>query len=189
MKKRTRKIQTIPVIKAQVKETVVEPVKVEPVKVEPIKAEPIKTEPVKKIEPAIVEPIKVELIKAEVVKVEPITIEPAARIKPKWKVEHGGFTGLNRVYHPTGDVFEAEEWEIPMAFRDIVKCINPDALVPKEKPIEPKYFLQEVVPTAEEADEDDYVQLYNIINARDKVISEKPLPKGEATVLLKKLNG
>lgn len=109
-------------------------------------------------------------------------------VKPKWKVVSGGFTGLDRVSHEKGDVFEAEEWQIPKAFRDIVKCINPEALVPKQKPIEPKYFLQEVVPTAEEADDENYVILYNIINAKDKVISEKPLLKEQANELLKKLN-
>lgn len=125
----------------------------------------------------------------EIQPIEPIKAQvQETSTKPKWIVVSGGFTGLNRVSYVKGDTFEANDWEIPLAFRDIVKCINPEALKPKKASVEPTYFLQEVVPTAEEADEDDYVLSYNIINAKDKVISEKPLPKEQAEELLKKLN-
>jgi len=108
--------------------------------------------------------------------------------KPKWLVVSGGITLLRdrSKSYGKGEVFEADEDEVPMAFRDIVKPIEP--ITPKPARKQPKYFLQEIVPTAEEMDEDDYEQLYNIINTNDKVISEKPLLKEQAEELLKKLN-
>lgn len=109
--------------------------------------------------------------------------------KAKWLVLSGGITLLrdrNKSYGK-GETFEADEDEIPMAFRDLIKPLSPLA-PPKPVREQPKYSLQPVVPTAEEEDDDDYVPLFEIINEKGKVISEKALPEAEAKELLKGLN-
>lgn len=121
--------------------------------------------------------------------VTPSVEETTEQPKSKWLVVSGGITLLRdrtRSYEK-GETFEADEDEIPMAFRDLIKPLSP--LVPP-KPVreQPKYSLQPVVPTAEEEDESDYVPLFEIVNAIGKVISEKPLPKDEVEELLKGMN-
>ena len=109
--------------------------------------------------------------------------------KPKWLVVNGSITLLRdrSKSYGKGDYFEADESEVPLAFRDLVKMVS-QPQDPKPVRTQPRYSLQPVVPTAEEEDESGYVQLYEIVNARDKVISEKPLPKNEAEEILIGLN-
>jgi hypothetical protein len=110
------------------------------------------------------------------------------QVKPKWKVTCGGITLRNRQSYSVDDVFEADEDEIPLAFRDGVSCVTPEIITQKTSRPQPEYSLMEIVPTAEEMDESGYVQLYNIINESDKVVSEKPLTKEEAEPIIKGLN-
>jgi hypothetical protein len=123
-----------------------------------------------------------EIIEAEETKVADAVVVA----KPRWKVLSGGFTLLNKKSYNTGDVFEADEYEIPKAFRRDVQNIDPLPLKLVRK--QQKYSLLEVVPTAEEEDAGTFVQLYNIANEAGKIISEKPLSKEEITPLLNELN-
>lgn len=105
--------------------------------------------------------------------------------KPRWKVLSGGITLLDKRYFEKGQTFEAWDHEVPMAFRDIVQCLD----VVNAVPARPKntYSLVEIVPTAEEEDDENYVPLYNIENQMGKVIS-KGLTKEVAEPLVKELN-
>lgn len=105
---------------------------------------------------------------------------------PEWRVISGGLTLLDKRSFNKGDVFEAEEHEISEAFRDLVQRITPVEKKVIKK--EPKYFLREVVATATEQDKEDYVQLYEIIDKKDKVITDKPVTKEEVKVLLMDMN-
>ena len=105
---------------------------------------------------------------------------------PKWKVLSGGITLLDRRSFTAGEVFEAYENDIPVAFRDIIQPLQPtEEMVARKKTT---YSLSEVVATAEEQDADAFVQLYDIVNSEGKVISQKPLSKEEATPLLQAFN-
>lgn len=109
-----------------------------------------------------------------------------AEKKPRWKVLSGGITLLDRTSYTKGDIFEAWDHEVPTGFRDILQCLDTvDARPAKAKMV---YSLQEVVPTAEEEDDDDYVQLYKIVNENGKEIVSTPLAKEVVEPLLKELN-
>ena len=106
--------------------------------------------------------------------------------RPEWKVLNGGITLLDKRSFNKGDVFEAHDHEVSEAFRDLVERITPVKEIAKK--VEPKYFLREVVATAEEQDKEDFVQLYDIIDVNDKVITETAVGKKEVMVLLKNMN-
>lgn len=141
-----------------------------------------------KVEPPVVKVQKVPKGTRDIVVTPPVE-EVKEQPKSKWLVVSGGITLLRdrTKSYEKGETFEADEDEIPMAFRDLIKPLSPPA-PPKPVREQPKYSLQPVVPTAEEEDEDNYVPLYDVINDSGKVISEKSLPKDEAEELLKGLN-
>ena len=107
--------------------------------------------------------------------------------RPQWQVLNGSISLLDKRTFKAGDFFNAEEHEISDSFRDIIVRITP---VEEKKIVKknPKYFLREVVADVEEQDKDGYVQLYEVIDSKDKVISEKNLPRKEATDHLKSMN-
>jgi len=117
-----------------------------------------------------------------VAKVEKKTNVPP---KPKWKVLSGGISLLGGRSYSKGDVFEADEHEVPLAFRDIVEKIQ--AVEPAPVVHEPKFFINEIVASAEEQDEEGYVQMYNIVSEAGKVMNDEPLTKEEADELMKNL--
>jgi len=127
---------------------------------------------------------KAEIKEVSEPKVE--VIENPVEVKPKWKVRSGGITLLDRrKSYSKGDVFEADEWAIPDAFRDLVELMTP--LSPRKKKVVLRYFVVEVVPTAEEQDAPDYVQKYVVLNEDDKHMTEVPVTKEEAEALVKSL--
>lgn len=105
-----------------------------------------------------------------------------------WKVVGGSITLVDKRVFEKGQTFEAPESAVRPAFRDLVELLTPPEKIVKVVPREPKYFMREVVPTAEEQDDPDYEQLYEIIDANDKVVSEKPLTKDIIADQLKALN-
>jgi len=111
-------------------------------------------------------------------------IEPIEPIIPKWRLLSGGLTLLDRRHFNKGDVFTAQEHEISDSFRNSVERITP--VEKKEiKKEEPKYFIREIVASAEEQDAEGYEQLYEIIDSNDKVISGEPGNKKEISRLIK----
>lgn len=114
--------------------------------------------------------------------------ETVVEVKPTWKVISGGITLLNKKSYTKGDTFQAEDWEVPKSVRDIVKCVTPELVVQRSARTQLKYSLREVVPTAEEMDEEGYVQLYDIVNSNGKAISETDYTKEEGDKLVKELN-
>lgn len=105
-----------------------------------------------------------------------------------WKVVGGSITLVDKRVFEKGQIFEAPESAVRPAFRDLVELLTPPEKIVKVVAREPKYFMREVVPTAEEQDDPEYVQLYEIIDANDKVVSEKPLTKDVIADQLKALN-
>ena len=118
--------------------------------------------------------------------VEEQVVKPAKDERPLWKVKSGGITLLDGRYFEKDQTFRAWQEEISESFRDIIIPMEP--LVTRATRVRPIYSLQEVVPTADEEDDENYVQLFNIVNADGKVISQKPMPKEEADPLLKAMN-
>lgn len=126
---------------------------------------------------------KIKIEEAELV-ITPMTAPK--EVRPQWRVKSGGITLLDKRYFEKDQLFNAWEEDIPEAFRDII--IPMQQLEKRPTRVRPVFSLQEVVPTAEEEDENDYVQLYNIVNGDGKVISQKPLPKAEVDPLIQALN-
>ena len=122
----------------------------------------------------------------EIEKEEQVTT--ATEQKPRWKVKSGGITLLNKQSYSAGETFEAWDHEIPSAFRDILQCFYPEINSGKKAKARMIYELEEVVPTAEEEDMEDYVPVFNIVNGNKKVISEKPMTKEAADAILNELN-
>lgn len=105
-----------------------------------------------------------------------------------WLVIGSSITLADRRVFENGKTFKAPESAIRKAFRDLVELVTPVEQIKKIEKQEPKYFLQEVVPTAEELEESGYVTKYNIVDVNDKVVSEKPLEKDVAVAQLQALN-
>lgn len=105
-----------------------------------------------------------------------------------WVVVGTSITLADRRVFENGKTFKAPESAIRKSFRDLVELVTPVEQIKKIEKQEPKYFLQEVVPTAEELEESGYVTKYNIVDVNDKVVSEKPLEKDVAVEQLKALN-
>lgn len=109
--------------------------------------------------------------------------------KAQWLVLSGGISLLGqKTSYQKGDTFEAYEWDIPQIFKKSLRCLTPkEDLAKKPAKVEPKYFIREIVPSAEELDDPDFVQKYDIIDTKDKIVSDN-LTKEEADAALKDLN-
>lgn len=129
---------------------------------------------------------KVKAEEAEIIVTTQVEEKPKVPKKPKWRVISGGITLLDKRSFSRGDVFEAEEFEIPKAFRDILEPVVPKEQVVKKA--EPKFFIREIVPSAEEQDKEGYEQMYDVVNEAGKKINVKPLTKKKADAMLLKID-
>lgn len=110
--------------------------------------------------------------------------EVVAPQKPNFRVISGGITLLDKRYFKKGDVFYADVKDIPVAFRDLLQPLESPAAPAKPRPV---FTKREVVPTAEELEAEDFVQMYEIVNAAGKAIGV-PMAEGAANEMLKALN-
>jgi len=104
------------------------------------------------------------------------------------KVGHGSLRIGHKIIKPN-EVFLAYPSEIPNAFKDLVVAVDAkDANVlfnedVKEEPIKvvaPEYFVK---PRGKSK------YLFDVVDARGKVLNEKPLKKEQAEALIKDLKG
>ena len=97
---------------------------------------------------------------------------------PLWKKINGGVLTLGdgRKFKK-GDTFNAKATDIPKSFRGNVMPLTPVEEIVKE---EPKFFLREIVGTAEQLDDPNYKVKYDVIDVNNKVVSDKPLKKKKA---------
>lgn len=105
--------------------------------------------------------------------------------KIKWKRTGTGSHRLpNGIIMGPGEVFEASLDEIPMAFRDVIKPVNPEELQalmepPPVGPVAPSiYSLKARGP-----------RTWDVVDGQGKVFNEKALTKTGAEELIKSLGG
>ena len=138
-----------------------------------------------------------------------IIAEPTTKVI-RWKNIGGGSFRLNRKIIKPGQVFDADEKDIPKAFRDIIKPyetvpIKPEPPLPGKVPV---YELKEreqqtkvsskrsrggdkksgaSAPFELKANEKEE-SLWDIVGVNGKILNSKPLPKKEAEELLKSIS-
>ena len=106
----------------------------------------------------------------------------------RWRKNGGGSLRLFGKIIKPGQIFYAKEKDISDAFRDIIECLEPEKLLEK--------IEKEIVVIEEEVEKVFYKLkknlklskkdkvLYDIVDNKDKVITEEPLTKedGEKTI-------
>ena len=97
----------------------------------------------------------------------------------RWHQTGGGTFNMGRRVIKPKEVFWAKEEEIPLAFRDTIKCLDGEPTGKKEKPVEvvrSKYSKVEKTPG-----------YFNIIDANGKVMNDAGLREAKADELLAQL--
>ena len=140
-----------------------------------------------------------------------IIAEPTTKVI-RWKNAGGGSFRLNRKIIKPGQVFDADEKDIPKAFRDIIKPYEtvPITPIPPTPGKVPVYELKEreqiteikgntkrarsgdkksgaSAPFELKANEKEE-SLWDIVGVNGKILNSKPLPKKEAEALLKSIS-
>lgn len=113
---------------------------------------------------------------------KPKVEEPEEELIHWQKIEGGSFyLGKNKIIKP-GEKFWAKESEIPLGFRDVVIRLTgkADTTAKIAKTIPPK-IVYTVEPVADEEG------LFNIVDAKGKVMNETPLDEESANELKKQL--
>jgi len=98
----------------------------------------------------------------------------------RWINKGGTFCTRNRQVVKHGETFSARVEDIPMAFRDVIKPVDPTAL-PVEVRIEP-------VPLVFRLRAREGTAFFDIVDGTGKRISEKDLTEQEAKDVLDKLS-
>jgi hypothetical protein len=100
--------------------------------------------------------------------------------KIRWKHTGGGILRLRdgRVIKP-GETFLAYPNDVPEAFRDTIKPLDPVSTVPESAVVKVKFSVQRRGNS----------NWYDVVDAQGKGVNEKALKKVDALELVKKLEG
>ncbi len=109
----------------------------------------------------------------------------------KWRKNEGGSFHLKGQIIKPGQIFYAKEEEIVKSFRDVIECLEPEKLknivekkiIVKEKEVTKiVYFLKENKSASSKSK-----ILFDIVNAKGKILNEEPMSKKEGEETIKTL--